>query len=211
MTEREGMALRQQQRAVRRRTARVFAGQAAHPDGAAADAALAALAAQLPRRSLFLEWGSAMGVVTALAALRGLRAAIVALPTGPREGGGTAEDGDADPAAVRAAQRMAGGLIWLATRSRPDVSFATSRLSSFACSHAWLSPAIRASPITLAIFLCALLAYLRIADIRTEFHRPNRQRLLACWLLVALADLAGHTDCQGCLARPWDCLVALSL
>ncbi|CAK0907605.1 unnamed protein product [Prorocentrum cordatum] len=47
----------------------------------------------------------------------------------------TPEDGDADPAAVRAAQRMAGGLLWLATRSRPDVSFATSRLSSFACSH----------------------------------------------------------------------------
>ena len=46
------------------------------------------------------------------------------------------EEGDEDRPeldlqTVRMAQKMAGGLIWLATRSRPDISYAVSQLSSF--------------------------------------------------------------------------------
>ena len=42
------------------------------------------------------------------------------------------EDEEADEAEVRTAQRLAGGLNWLATRTRPDIAFIVSQLSSAA-------------------------------------------------------------------------------
>ena len=39
-------------------------------------------------------------------------------------------DADSDPAEVTLAQRLGGGLLWAATRSRPDISYAVSRLGS---------------------------------------------------------------------------------
>ena len=41
-------------------------------------------------------------------------------------------DGEPDPEEVRQAQRLAGGLNWLATRTRPDIAFLVSQLSSAA-------------------------------------------------------------------------------
>ena len=41
-------------------------------------------------------------------------------------------DGEPDPEEVRQAQRLAGGLNWLATRTRPDIAFLASQLSSAA-------------------------------------------------------------------------------
>ena len=42
------------------------------------------------------------------------------------------DDPEPNPEKVRQAQRMAGGLIWLSTRTRPDVAFMTSRIGMFA-------------------------------------------------------------------------------
>ena len=42
------------------------------------------------------------------------------------------QEHDPDPGDVRTAQRLAGGLNWLATRTRPDISFVVSQLSSAA-------------------------------------------------------------------------------
>ncbi|CAK0841691.1 unnamed protein product, partial [Prorocentrum cordatum] len=42
-------------------------------------------------------------------------------------------DDEPDLAEVKLAQKMGGGLLWLSTRSRPDIAFAVSRLSSHAC------------------------------------------------------------------------------
>ena len=42
------------------------------------------------------------------------------------------EDEEPDEAEVRTAQRLAGGLNWLATRTRPDIAFIVSQLSSAA-------------------------------------------------------------------------------
>ena len=37
-----------------------------------------------------------------------------------------------DPDEIRMAQKLAGSLIWLSTRTRPDIAFAQSRISSMA-------------------------------------------------------------------------------
>ena len=42
------------------------------------------------------------------------------------------QDGEPDPEEVRQAQRIAGGLNWLATRTRPDIAFLVSQLASAA-------------------------------------------------------------------------------
>ena len=39
---------------------------------------------------------------------------------------------DTDPEDVQRAQKLAGSLIWLSTRTRPDISYAQSRISSMA-------------------------------------------------------------------------------
>ena len=40
------------------------------------------------------------------------------------------EEGTKDWASVRAAQQLTGGLLWLSGRTRPDIAFAVSRMSS---------------------------------------------------------------------------------
>ena len=46
---------------------------------------------------------------------------------------------------VKHAQRLAGGLNWLSTRTRPDISFTVSQLSSAAARAPLRAPAITAS------------------------------------------------------------------
>ena len=46
----------------------------------------------------------------------------------PEEG----SDDEHDPSDVLRAQKMAGSLIWLSTRTRPDIAYAQSRISSMA-------------------------------------------------------------------------------
>ena len=41
-------------------------------------------------------------------------------------------EGETDPEDVQRAQKLAGSLIWLSTRTRPDISYAQSRISSLA-------------------------------------------------------------------------------
>ena len=56
----------------------------------------------------------------------------------PEEAGSTVElpsegtDGELNPEDILRAQKLAGSLIWLSTRTRPDISYAQSRVSSMA-------------------------------------------------------------------------------
>ena len=40
------------------------------------------------------------------------------------------EESELDPEDIHRAQKMAGSLIWLSTRTRPDITYAQSRISS---------------------------------------------------------------------------------
>ncbi|CAK0796462.1 unnamed protein product, partial [Prorocentrum cordatum] len=90
-----------------------------------------------------------------------------------------------DPDDVRGAQRMAGGLLWLSSRTRPDLSYSVSRISS----HATRRPR---APLVLGKRVLRYLAATRLLALVYVLSTPRELQDLICQLDV-FSD-ASHGD-----------------
>ena len=112
-------------------------------------------------------------------------------------------DDDAKPllADVRLAQKMSGGLLWLANRTRPDISFAVSRVASLASSR----------PKQSLVFGKKVLRYLAASRTIVLEYDPlaaptleSDEAPVETYADASLEDIGGQT---GVATYLWNCLV----
>ena len=126
----------------------------------------------------------------------------------PDDAEGTGEKAEPELKDVRMAQRMAGGLLWLSSRTRPDISFGVSRVAALATKNPTLSLIIGKKILRYLAFSSRYgLVYPKGAGSDPEYHDDDKKILAAKLDTYADASVDDVSTQTGVAQYLWECMV----